>query len=61
MDGFDQDYAAGKGDKGGVILCGLLASHGAPLKAIQFAECLLDARAAFIEYLGEEGWLFLGV
>ncbi|MGA9550473.1 MAG: hypothetical protein WBS14_22820 [Rhodomicrobium sp.] len=30
VDGFDQDYAAGQGDKGGVVLCGFLASHGDP-------------------------------
>src|SRR6516165_7754374 len=61
VDGFDQDYAAGQGDKGGVILCGFLASHGDPLKTLQFAECLLDARAAFIECLGEKDRLLLGV
>jgi hypothetical protein len=37
-----QDCAAGQGDKGGVILCGFLASHGDPLRAFQFAEYLLD-------------------
>jgi len=61
VDGFDQDYAACESDKGGVILRGLLASHGDPLKALEFAECVLDPRAAFIEYLGEEDWLLLGV
>ena len=61
VDGFDQDYAAGQGDKGSVVLGGLLASHGDPLKALEFAECLLDPRAAFIECLGEEGRLVLGV
>ena len=61
VDGFDQDYAASKGDKGGVILCGLLASHSDPLEALQFAEGLLDPRAAFVECLGEEGRFVLGV
>ena len=61
VDGFDQDCAAGQGDKGGVILCGFLASHGDPLKALEFAECLLDTGAAFVECLGEEDRLLLGV
>ena len=61
VDGFDQDHAAGKSDKGGVVLCGFLASQGDALKALEFAECLLDPRAAFIEYFGEEGRLVLGI
>ena len=61
VDGFDQDCAAGQGDKGGVILCGFLASHGDPLKAFQFAEYLLDTGAAFVECLDEEDRLVLGV
>ena len=40
---------------------GLLASHGDPLEAFELADGLLDAGAAFIQYLGEESRLLLGV
>lgn len=56
----DQDYAAARAT-GGVVLCGLLASHGAPLKALHFADSLLNPRAAFIECLGEGSRLVLRV
>jgi hypothetical protein len=48
VDGFDQDQAACKRHERCVILCGLLASHGDALEALQLAESLLDASAALV-------------
>jgi hypothetical protein len=61
VDGFYQDEDAGERDEGGVVLLGLLASHGDPLEALDLADELLDAGAQPVEALGKEAWLGAGV
>lgn len=61
VDGFDEDEGEGEGDDCGKALLCLLAAQGHPLEALELSEALLDAGAAFVELLREEGWPVLGV
>ena len=54
MDGFCPDKGASEGDEGGKVLRGFLAAQRDPLEALEFADGLLDAGAAFIERAWEE-------
>ncbi len=61
MDGFDQDYAAGESDDGGIVLGGFLASQSDALEALELAVCVLDPGAGFVEDFGKESWFVSGV
>ena len=54
VDGFCPDKGASKGDEGGEVLCGFLTAQRDPLEALELANGLLDAGAAFIESAGKE-------
>ena len=54
MDGFCPDEGASEGDEGGEVLRSFLAAQRDPLKALEPADGLLDAGAAFIERAWEE-------
>ena len=54
MDGFDQDQGAGEGDKGGEVLCGLLAAQGDALEALELTDPLLGPSPPLVEDRGEE-------
>ena len=54
MDGFHPDKGASEGDEGGEVLRGFLAAQRDPLEALELADGLLDAGAAFIERAWEE-------
>src|SRR4030081_186791 len=54
VDGFHQDKGAGERDKGGEVLCRLLAAQGDAFEALDLADALFGAGASFVEYLGEE-------
>jgi len=56
LDGFCQNEDAGGRDEGGVVLPGLLSSHGNPLDAFRLADEPLDADAPPMEALGKEAW-----
>ena len=60
MDGFDEDEAESKGDKGAVVLGRLLAAERDALEALELTHKLLDAGASPIERLWEERRLVLG-
>src|SRR3982074_572309 len=54
VDGFHQDKGAGERDKGGEVLCRLLAAQGDAFEALDLADALFGAGASFVEDLGEE-------
>jgi hypothetical protein len=54
VDGFCPDEGASEGDEGGEVLRSFLAAQRDPLKALEPADGLLDAGAAFIERAWEE-------
>ena len=49
MDGFDEDEAESKGDKGAIVLGCLLAAERKALEALELAHGLLDARTPPVE------------
>src|SRR4051794_40324668 len=49
VDGFCPDKGASEGDEGGDVLHGFLAAPCDPLEALEPADGLLDAGAAFVE------------
>ena len=55
MDGFDEDEAQGECDDGSEGSFGFLAAQGDALEALELSEALLDAGAAPVERLREEG------
>lgn len=61
VDGFDYDEPGGESDEGSEVGCGFLAAEGDPLEALQLADRLLNAGAASVKELGEEGGLLAGV
>jgi hypothetical protein len=54
VDGFCPDKGASEGDESGKVLRGFLAAQRDPLEALELANTLLDAGAAFIKRAWEE-------
>jgi hypothetical protein len=46
VDGFHQDKGAGERDKGGEVLCRLLAAQGDAFEALDLADALFGAGAS---------------
>jgi len=61
VDGFCPDKGASEGNKGGKVLRGFLAAQRDPLEALELANTLLDAGAAFVEGAWKEFRLGAGI
>jgi hypothetical protein len=60
VDGFDEDEAESKGDKGPVVLVSLLAAQSNALEPLELSHGLLDASSSAVERLGKELRLLFG-
>lgn len=59
VDEFDQAQSCGESDDGSEVSCGLLASEGDALEALQPTDALLDAGPGLVKGASEEGRLVL--
>lgn len=61
VDEFDQAQSRGECDDGSEVSCGLFASEGDALEALEPTDALLDAGSGFVEGAGKESRLILFV